>query len=123
MLSQPQIFYRFIALGVLLAEIELLGETPMNLKVVSLTASAVAAFTMPALAHHSFSMFDAQQTSITLDECHARQRNDRIERIRPQIGSHTSSDTAGVWAELSSGPTRLAGSMSLPTLRSLSVRD
>ena len=38
----------------------------MNLKVVSLTASAVAAFTMPALAHHSFSMFDAQQT-ITLE--------------------------------------------------------
>ena len=34
----------------------------MNLKVVSLTAVAVAAFTAPALAHHSFAMFDQQQT-------------------------------------------------------------
>ena len=34
----------------------------MNLKVVSLTAIAVAAFTAPAFAHHSFAMFDAQQT-------------------------------------------------------------
>jgi hypothetical protein len=38
----------------------------MNMKVVSLTAIVVAAFTTPALAHHSFSMFDAQQT-ITLE--------------------------------------------------------
>src|SRR5947208_12312740 len=42
------------------------GRRPMNLKVVSLTAVAVAAFTTSALAHHSFSMFDAQQT-ITLE--------------------------------------------------------
>jgi len=34
----------------------------MNLKAVSLTAVAVAAFTTPALAHHSFAMFDAEQT-------------------------------------------------------------
>ena len=37
----------------------------MNLKVVSLTAIIVAAFaalTAPALAHHSFAMFDAQKT-------------------------------------------------------------
>jgi hypothetical protein len=34
----------------------------MNLKVVSLTAIAVAAFTASAFAHHSFAMFDAQQT-------------------------------------------------------------
>ncbi len=33
----------------------------MNLKVVSLTAIAVAAFAAPALAHHSFAMFDAEQ--------------------------------------------------------------
>ena len=37
----------------------------MNLKVVSLSAIAAAAFTASALAHHSFAMFDAQQT-ITL---------------------------------------------------------
>ena len=37
----------------------------MNLQAISLTAIAVAAFTAPALAHHSFAMFDAQQT-ITL---------------------------------------------------------
>ena len=37
----------------------------MNLKVVSLTAIAVAALTAPAFAHHSFAMFDAEQT-ITL---------------------------------------------------------
>jgi hypothetical protein len=33
----------------------------MNLKVVSLTAVAIAAFTAPGLAHHSFAMFDAQK--------------------------------------------------------------
>ena len=38
----------------------------MNLKVVSLTALAVAAFAAPAVAHHSFAMFDAEQT-ITLE--------------------------------------------------------
>jgi uncharacterized protein DUF6152 len=37
----------------------------MNLKVVSLTAIAVAALTASALAHHSFAMFDQTQT-ITL---------------------------------------------------------
>jgi hypothetical protein len=34
----------------------------MNLKVLSLTAIAVAALTAPAFAHHSFAMFDAEQT-------------------------------------------------------------
>jgi Family of unknown function (DUF6152) len=34
----------------------------MNLKVVSLAAVAVAAFVAPALAHHSFAMFDAEKT-------------------------------------------------------------
>jgi Family of unknown function (DUF6152) len=34
----------------------------MNLKVVCLTAIAVAALTAPTLAHHSFAMFDAQKT-------------------------------------------------------------
>jgi hypothetical protein len=34
----------------------------MNLKVVSLTAVAVATLTAPAIAHHSFAMFDAEQT-------------------------------------------------------------
>ncbi len=43
----------------------------MKLKLVSLAAGAIAAFTLPALttpalAHHSFSMFDAQQT-VTLE--------------------------------------------------------
>jgi hypothetical protein len=33
-------------------------ETPMNLKAVSLIAIAGAAFTAPAIAHHSFAMFD-----------------------------------------------------------------
>jgi hypothetical protein len=37
----------------------------MNLKAVSLIAIAVAAFTAPAIAHHSFAMFDDQKT-ITL---------------------------------------------------------
>src|SRR5712691_9832325 len=40
------------------------GEAPMNMKVVSLTAVAVAAFTASALAHHSFAMFDQQQTVV-----------------------------------------------------------
>jgi hypothetical protein len=34
----------------------------MNLKGVSLTAIALAAFTTPAFAHHSFAMFDADKT-------------------------------------------------------------
>ena len=34
----------------------------MNLKIVSLTAAAAAAVAVPALAHHSFAMFDAEQT-------------------------------------------------------------
>ncbi len=34
----------------------------MNLKAVSLTAIALAAFTTPAFAHHSFAMFDATKT-------------------------------------------------------------
>ena len=34
----------------------------MNLKIVSLTAVAAAAGAGPALAHHSFAMFDAEQT-------------------------------------------------------------
>jgi hypothetical protein len=38
----------------------------MNLKLVSLTAIAVAAFAAPAIAHHSFAMFDAEQT-VTLE--------------------------------------------------------
>jgi hypothetical protein len=38
----------------------------MNLKAVSLTVAAVAALAAPALAHHSFAMFDAQQT-VTLE--------------------------------------------------------
>ena len=36
----------------------------MNLKVVSLTAIAVAAFAASAVAHHSFAMFDAQKTVV-----------------------------------------------------------
>ena len=34
----------------------------MNLKAVSLTAIAVAAISAPAVAHHSFAMFDAEKT-------------------------------------------------------------
>jgi hypothetical protein len=37
----------------------------MNLKAISLLAVAVAAFTAPAFAHHSFAMFDATK-SVTL---------------------------------------------------------
>jgi hypothetical protein len=33
----------------------------LNVKVVSLSAVAVAALTAPAFAHHSFAMFDAEQ--------------------------------------------------------------
>ena len=38
----------------------------MNMKVVSLTAVLAAAISVPAFAHHSFAMFDAQKT-ITLE--------------------------------------------------------
>ena len=36
----------------------------MNLKVVSLSAIAAAAFAASALAHHTFAMFDAQKTVV-----------------------------------------------------------
>jgi hypothetical protein len=36
----------------------------MNLKVVSVTAIAVAAFAASAVAHHSFAMFDADKTVV-----------------------------------------------------------
>jgi hypothetical protein len=38
----------------------------MNLKIVSLTAVTVAAFAAPAVAHHSFAMFDRDKT-VTLE--------------------------------------------------------
>ena len=38
----------------------------MNLKVVSLTAIVAAAGAVPAIAHHSFAMFDAEKT-VTLE--------------------------------------------------------
>jgi Family of unknown function (DUF6152) len=41
-------------------------KVAVNVKIVGLTALAVAAFAVPAVAHHSFAMFDAQQT-ITLE--------------------------------------------------------
>jgi hypothetical protein len=34
----------------------------MNVKVVRLTAIAVAVFTAPGFAHHCFAMFDAERT-------------------------------------------------------------
>jgi hypothetical protein len=43
-----------------------LEERSMNVKIVSLTAVLVGAFAVPALAHHSFAMFDASKT-ITLN--------------------------------------------------------
>jgi len=38
----------------------------MNMKVVSLSAIVLAAYAVPAIAHHSFAMFDAQKT-LTLE--------------------------------------------------------
>src|SRR5438477_3312486 len=56
----------YLRCTIMLADVSRLGqiiwEAPMNLQVVSLTAVAVAAFTASALAHHSFAMFDQQQT-------------------------------------------------------------
>src|SRR5258706_9487721 len=37
-------------------------ETPMKFKALALASLAVAAFAAPALAHHSFAMFDADKT-------------------------------------------------------------
>jgi hypothetical protein len=42
------------------------GDALMNLKVVSLVAVTVAAFAAPAVAHHSFAMFDRDKT-VTLE--------------------------------------------------------
>src|SRR3954463_2891803 len=43
-----------------------LGVILMNMKSFSLAMIATAAFALPALAHHSFSMFDAEKT-VTLN--------------------------------------------------------
>src|SRR5687768_11653915 len=39
-----------------------MGDVPMNFRVASVTAIAVGLFAVPALAHHSFAMFDADKT-------------------------------------------------------------
>src|SRR4051794_30800666 len=40
------------------------GEMLMTVKVVSFAAAAVAAFMAPAVAHHSFAMFDSQKSVV-----------------------------------------------------------
>ena len=78
----------------------------MNLKVVSLTAIAVAALTAPAIAHHSFAMFDAEQT-ITLQGTVKE-----FEWVNPHawlrvIVNDEKSGRPAVWALELSSPSRL----------------
>ena len=78
----------------------------MNLKIVSLTAAAVAAVAVPALAHHSFAMFDAEQT-VTMQGTVKE-----FEWTNPHSWLHIMvSDAAtgqqGVWALELSSPARL----------------
>jgi Family of unknown function (DUF6152) len=78
----------------------------MNLKIVSLTAAAAAAIAVPALAHHSFAMFDAEQT-VTLQGTVKE-----FEWTNPHSWLHimvTDAKTGqqGVWALELSSPARL----------------
>ena len=78
----------------------------MNWKVVSLTAVAVAAFTASALAHHSFAMFDQQQT-VTLQGTVKE-----FEWVNPHAWLRVSvtdekTEKAAVWALELSSPSRL----------------
>jgi hypothetical protein len=81
-------------------------ETPMNLKAVSLIAIAVAAFTAPAIAHHSFAMFDDQKT-VTLQGTVKE-----FEWVNPHswlrvMVNDDKTGKAAVWALELSSPSRL----------------
>jgi uncharacterized protein DUF6152 len=78
----------------------------MNLKAVSLIAIAVAAFTAPAIAHHSFAMFDDQKT-VTLQGTVKE-----FEWVNPHSWlritvSDEKTGKAAVWALELSSPSRL----------------
>jgi hypothetical protein len=81
-------------------------ETPMNLKAVSLIAIAVAAFTAPAIAHHSFAMFDDTKT-VTLSGTVKE-----FEWVNPHswlrvMVNDEKTGKAAVWALELSSPSRL----------------
>ena len=76
----------------------------MNLKVASLTALVAAAFAAPALAHHSFAMFDADKT-MTLSGTVKEFEWAQPAFLAPRHGQEVSGKPA-LWAQLSS-PSRL----------------
>ena len=70
----------------------------MNMKTFSLAVLAAAAFAVPALAHHSFSMFDAEKT-VTLNGTWSNAVTSTISAVGAtlSLGDQSSSST-NVWS-------------------------
>ena len=78
----------------------------MNLKVVSLTAVAIAAFTASAFAHHSFAMFDQQQTVTLQGTVKEFEWTNPHAWLRVMVDDEKTGKTA-LWALELSSPSRL----------------
>jgi hypothetical protein len=78
----------------------------MNLKIVGLAALAVAAFATPAPAHHSFAMFDAQQTVTVKGTVKEVEWTNPHAWLRIMVNDEKTGKSA-VWALEMSSPARL----------------
>ena len=78
----------------------------MNLKVASLAAVVVAAFTASALAHHSFAMFDAEKTVTLKGTVKELEWTNPHAWLRVMVNDE-STGKAAIWALELSSPARL----------------
>jgi hypothetical protein len=78
----------------------------MNMKVASLAAIAVAAFTASALAHHSFAMFDAEKTVTVKGTVKELEWTNPHAWLRIMVNDEKSGKAA-IWALELSSPARL----------------
>jgi Family of unknown function (DUF6152) len=78
----------------------------MNLKAATLAAFGIAAFTMPALAHHSFAMFDAEKTITVQGTVKELALTNPHSWLRVMIQDDTTGQL-GLWALEMSSPARL----------------
>jgi hypothetical protein len=79
----------------------------MNLKVVSLAAVAVAAFTASAVAHHSFAMFDAEKTVTLQGTVKEFEWVNPHAWLRFMVGDEKTGGKPVLWAIELSSPSRL----------------
>lgn len=78
----------------------------MNLKLVSVTVVVVAAFAAPAVAHHSFAMFDSQKTVTMQGTVKELEWTNPHAWLRVMVNDEKSGK-AVVWALEMSSPARL----------------